>query len=110
MTKGNEISRKNERVNDNIFLTSRIKIWIHTEWSEQSRGPAKAACDPGPVMMWIFEFPTDSTVANTELSEGSFDFDHQSGSFDFCEWFMGIIQVSFNTNFEAPSFKNDKLW
>ena len=48
-----------------------------------------------------------STVTNTELSEGSFD--HQSGSFDFCEWFMGIIQASFNANFDAPSFKNDKI-
>ena len=49
-----------------------------------------------------------STVTNTELSEESFD--HQWGWFYFCELFMGIIQASFNAHFEAPSFKNYKLW
>ena len=47
------IAKMNEwMIPNTIFLTSRIKIWIHTEWSEQSRGPAKAACGPGPRFLW----------------------------------------------------------
>ena len=49
-----------------------------------------------------------STVTNTELSEGSFD--HQYGWLDFCDWFMGIIKLSFNGNLGTPSFINDNLW
>ena len=59
------IAKMNEwMIPNTIFLTSRIKIWIHTEWSEQSRGPAKAACGPGPRdcslhEVWIHIFMRD---------------------------------------------------
>jgi len=66
------IAKMNEwMIPNNIFLTSRIKIWIHTEWSEQSRGPAKAAC-VSDGFNGVYSLYT-STVTNTELSEGSFD-------------------------------------
>ena len=59
------IAKMNEwMIPNKIFLTSRIKIWIHTEWSEQSRGPGKAACGPGPRdcslhEVWIHIFMRD---------------------------------------------------
>ena len=59
------ITKMNEwMIPNKIFWTSRIKIWIHTKWSEQSRGPAKAACGPGPRdcslhEVWIHIFMRD---------------------------------------------------
>ena len=57
------IAKMNEwMIPNTIFLTSRIKIWIHTEWSEQSRGPAKAACGPRDCSLhevWIHIFMRD---------------------------------------------------
>ena len=47
-----------------IFLTSLIKIWIHTSWSEQSLGPGPQAALAGPRdrslhSVWIHIFIRD---------------------------------------------------
>ena len=50
-----------------IFLTSLIKIWIHTSWSEQSLGPGPKAALAGPRdcslhSVWINIFIQDVKV------------------------------------------------
>ena len=62
MTEGNEIYRKNERVNDSEYNFLNIPNKNMNPYRVEWTIPRAYFC---LVMMWIFEFPTDSTVCIT---------------------------------------------